>query len=93
MPIGGSTWPRHSRKVVEMNMERNIRVTEVPVRMAAHYGEMHRLRSRTKRRLLARRAAAYVAAALVGATLALAIHDAPTRIAATVLDAQRPEGW
>lgn len=76
-----------------MTMKGDIRTTEAPAGMAAHYGEMHRLRSRTKRRLLARRAAAYVAAALVGATLALAIHDAPARIAATVLDAQRPEGW
>ena len=76
-----------------MTMKGDIRMTEAPARMAAQYGEMHRLRSRTKRRLLARRAAAYVAAALVGATLALAIHDAPARIAATVLDAQRPEGW
>jgi len=66
---------------------------EVPARMAAHYGEMHRQRRRTKRRLLARRAAAYVAATLIGATLALAIHDAPARIAATVLAAQHPEGW
>ena len=30
---------------------------------------------------------------LVGAMLALAIHDAPAKIAATVLEAQQEKGW
>ena len=32
-------------------------------------------------------------AILVGAVLALAIHDAPAKIAATVLEAQQEDGW
>lgn len=32
-------------------------------------------------------------AILVGAVLALAIHDAPAKIAATILEAQQEEGW
>jgi hypothetical protein len=76
-----------------MTIERNTRMIEAPARIAAHYGEMHRQRQMAKRRLFARRAVAYVAATLIGATLALAIHDAPARIAATVLDAQHRERW
>lgn len=76
-----------------MIMERNIRVTEVPARMAARYGEMHRQLRTAKRRQLVWRAAAYVFATLMGAAFALAIHDAPARIAATVLDAQQVERW
>jgi len=76
-----------------MTIKRDIRRIEAPARIAAHYGEMHRQRQMAKRRLFARRAVAYVAATLIGATLALAIHDAPARIAATVLDAQHGERW
>ena len=71
----------------------DIDMTGTTVRLAAHYGEMHRQQRMAKRRLLARRAVAYFAATLIGAALALAIHDAPAKIAATVLDAQRGEQW
>ena len=76
-----------------MTKMRDIDMTGATVRLAAHYGEMHRQRRMAKRRLLARRAVAYFAATLIGAALALAIHDAPAKIAATVLDAQQTEGW
>ena len=76
-----------------MTVERDIRRTEAPDRMAAYYAEMHSQRRIAQRRLLARRIAAYLAAALIGAALALAIHDAPGRIAATVLDAQHRARW
>ncbi len=76
-----------------MTSKREAEMSEACVRVAAHYGEMHRQRRMAKRRLLARRAVAYVAATLIGAAFALAIHDAPARIAATVLDAQQMERW
>ena len=78
---------------IDMTRMRDIDMTEASVRVAAHYGEMHRQQRTAKRRLLARRAVAYFAATLTGAALALAIHDAPAKIAATVLDAQRGERW
>ena len=76
-----------------MTVKRDIRRTEAPDRMAAHYAEMHRQRRIAQRRLVSRRIAAYLAAALIGAALALAIHDAPARIAATMLDAQHRARW
>ena len=76
-----------------MTRMRDIDTTEASVRLAAHYGEMHRQRRTAKRRLLVWRALNYVFAVLIGAALALAIHDAPAKIAATVLDAQQTEGW
>ncbi len=61
--------------------------------MAAHCAEMHRQRRMDKRRLLVWRAVHLGTAMLIGATLALAIHDAPAKIAATVLEAQHSERW
>ena len=76
-----------------MTRMRDIDTTEAYVRLAAHYGEMHRQRRMAKRRLLVWRALNYVFAILIGIALALVIHDAPAKIAATVLDAQQSEGW
>ena len=76
-----------------MTKMRDIDTTEASVRLAARYGEMHRQRRTAKRRLLVWRALNYLFAVLIGAALALAIHDAPAKIAATVLDAQRGEQW
>ena len=76
-----------------MTRMRHIDMTEASARLNAHYGEMHRQQRLAKRRLLARRAVAYFVATLIGAALVLAIHDAPAKIAATVLDAQQSEGW
>ena len=76
-----------------MSMVRDIRKMEAPARMAAHYQEMYRQRHMAKRRLFAWRALNYVVATLIGAIIALAIHDAPAKIAATVLDAQNTERW
>ena len=76
-----------------MTVKRDIRRTEAPDRMAEYYAEMHRQRRIAQRRLVSRRIAAYLTAALIGAALALAIHDAPARIAATMLDAQHRARW
>ena len=76
-----------------MTIERGINMIEAPARIAAQYGEMHRQRRMAKRRLLVWRAVHLGTAILFGATLALAIHDAPAKIAATVLDAQHSERW
>ena len=76
-----------------MSMVRDIRKMEAPARMAGHYREMYRQRHMAKRRLFARRAVHYVVATLIGAIIALAIHDAPGKIAATVLVAQNTERW
>ena len=76
-----------------MSMVRDIRKMEAPARMAGHYQEMYRQRRMAKLRLLAWRALHYVVAILIGAIIALAIHDAPAKIAATVLDAQNTERW
>ena len=76
-----------------MNMVREVSKIEAFARMAAHYREMHRQRRMAKRRLLAWRAVHYGTAILIGATLVSAIHDAPAKIAATVLEAQHSERW
>ena len=69
-----------------MSMVLDIRKIEASARL-------HRQRRMAKRRLLVWRAMQYGTAILIGATLALAIRDAPAKIAATVLDAQQTEGW
>lgn len=76
-----------------MSIVREIHKIEASARMAAHCGEMHRQRRIAKRRLLVWRTVHYGTAILIGATLALAIRDAPAKIAATVLEAQQTEGW
>ena len=76
-----------------MSMVREIHKIEASVRMAAHCAEMHRQRRIARHRLLVWRAVHLITAMLIGATLALAIHDAPAKIAATFLDAQHTEGW
>ena len=76
-----------------MTIVLDIRKMEASARMAAHCGEMHRQRRIAKRRQLVWRAVHLGTAILIGATLAVAIHDAPAKIAATVLDAQQTEGW
>ena len=47
----------------------------------------------SRRRLVILHAVQCCVAILAGAVLALAIHDAPAKIAATVLDAREQEGW
>jgi len=76
-----------------MTMVRDIRKMNASTRMAEHYQEMYRQRRMAKRRQLAWRALNYVVAILIGAIIALAIHDAPAKIAATVLDAENTERW
>ena len=49
--------------------------------------------TQAQRRLVIWHAGQCCIAILVGAVLALAIHDAPAKIAATVLKAQQEEGW
>ena len=76
-----------------MSMVRDIRKMEAHARMAGHYQEMYRQRHMAKRRLFAWHALNYGVATLIGAIIALAIHDAPAKIAATVLNAQNTERW
>ena len=76
-----------------MSKVRKIHKIGASARMAPHCGEIQHQRRMAKRRLLVWRAVHYGTAILIGATLALAIHDAPAKIAATVLDAQQTEGW
>ena len=49
--------------------------------------------AQAQRRLVIWHAVQCCIAILAGAVLALAIHDAPAKIAATVLEAQQEEGW
>ena len=49
--------------------------------------------TQAQRRLVIWHAGQCGIAILLGAVLALAIHDAPAKIAATVLKAQQEEGW